>query len=45
MSTFFYCIFDFLTSQPFIIFFMVPIPFFAIALMYRAFCFRGDRRD
>lgn len=45
MSTFFYSIFDFLTSTPFVLFWAVPIPFYAIALMYRAFCFRGGRND
>lgn len=43
MSTFFYDILDFMFTTKFAIFFMIPIPFYALTLFYRAFCYTGGK--
>ena len=45
MSTFFYDVIDFIFTTKFAVFFLLPVPFYSIALFYRCFCFRGSKND
>lgn len=42
MSTFFWCIIDFIFETDFYKFLLLPVPFYCMALLYRVFYFRGD---
>lgn len=45
MSTYFYYVIDFIFTSRFARLFMIPIPFYSIALFYRVFCFTGGRKN
>lgn len=41
MSTFFFCILDFITASPMSVFLVVPVPIYACCLFWRALSFKG----